>query len=366
MDAKRSQPLAYRGSISLLAPISLPAPVPPQAMTSTSPNGNGTRPAPATRPSQRPTALELIRLAEAGAPTPRVEQPTRPQLPELPGPTAPATPGLFSAEQTAALAAPLNRAHVQTRSQAGRSLSYLEGWVAIQEANRIFGFDGWQRETIELRCVSETRRPIGRDQKPGWGVTYIARVRIRLGSQARGGATLVREGSGAGHGIDTDLGLAHESALKEAETDAMKRALMTFGNPFGLALYDKQQRQVTGSVRQERASRQQGGWAQAGDGQQVVEAGTIRPQVWSLDPAGTPAETSAAALVALEPAVVQRLHGAINSLPRPQLDALVSAFRQRFRLAEGASVAAAITQKQHHDWIEAFLVQVEGDGQRLK
>ena len=360
MDAKRSQPLAYRGSISLLAPISLPAPVPPQAMTSTSPNGNGTRPAPAARPSQGPTALELIRLAEAGAPTPRVEQPTRPQLPELPGPTAPATPGLFSAEQTAALAAPLNRAHVQTRSQAGRSLSYLEGWVAIQEANRIFGFDGWQRETIELRCVSETRRTIGRDQKPGWGVTYIARVRIRLGGQARGGATLVREGSGAGHGIDTDLGLAHESALKEAETDAMKRALMTFGNPFGLALYDKQQRQVTGSVRQERASRQQGGWAQAGDGQQVVEAGTIRPQVWSLDPAGTPAETSAAALVALAPAVVQRLHGAINSLPRPQLDALVSAFRQRFRLAEGESVAAAITQKQHHDWIEAFLVQVEG------
>ena len=350
MDAKRSQPLAYRGSISLLAPISLPAPVPPQAMTSTSPNGNGTRPAPATRPSQRPTALELIRLAEAGAPTPRVEQPTRPQLPELPGPTAPATPGLFSAEQTAALAAPLNRAHVQTRSQAGRSLSYLEGWVAIQEANRIFGFDGWQRETIELRCVSETRRTIGRDQKPGWGVTYIARVRIRLGGQARGGATLVREGSGAGHGIDTDLGLAHESALKEAETDAMKRALMTFGNPFGLALYDKQQRQVTGSVREERVSRQQGAWA----------------EVRALDPAVTPGETSAFALVALAPAVVQRLQGAISSLPRPQLEALVSAFRQRFRLAEGTSVAAAITQKQHHDWIEAFLVQVEGDGQRVK
>jgi hypothetical protein len=41
-----------------------------------------------------------------------------------------------------------------------------------------------------------------------------------------------------------DLGLAHESALKEAETDAMKRALMTFGNPFGLALYDKEQRNV--------------------------------------------------------------------------------------------------------------------------
>jgi DNA repair and recombination protein RAD52 len=41
-----------------------------------------------------------------------------------------------------------------------------------------------------------------------------------------------------------DLGQAHESAIKEAETDAMKRALMTFGNPFGLALYDKEQANV--------------------------------------------------------------------------------------------------------------------------
>ncbi len=40
------------------------------------------------------------------------------------------------------------------------------------------------------------------------------------------------------------MGQAHESALKEAETDAMKRAFMTFGNPFGLALYDKTQANV--------------------------------------------------------------------------------------------------------------------------
>ena len=34
-------------------------------------------------------------------------------------------------------------------------------------------------------------------------------------------------------------------ALKAAETDATKRALATFGNPFGLALYDKDQARVT-------------------------------------------------------------------------------------------------------------------------
>jgi len=41
-------------------------------------------------------------------------------------------------------------------------------------------------------------------------------------------------------------GEAHESAIKEAETDAMKRALSTFGNPFGLALYDREQQNVRG------------------------------------------------------------------------------------------------------------------------
>jgi DNA recombination protein Rad52 len=144
----------------------------------------------------------------------------------------------FTPEQLASLAKPLDRARVKTRKQSGKTLSYIEGWHAIAEANRIFGFGAWDRETLETRCVSERERMIGRENpKPGWGVTYTARVRIRVGA-------IVRDGWGAGQGIDVDLGLAHESALKEAETDAMKRALMTFGNPFGLALYDKEQREV--------------------------------------------------------------------------------------------------------------------------
>jgi DNA repair and recombination protein RAD52 len=143
----------------------------------------------------------------------------------------------FSQTQLDALKAPLSRSHVKGRNQGGRQVSYIEGWHAIDEANRIFGFDGWTRETFELRCVSEKEREIGTSKAQGWGVTYIARVRIMVGN-------ICREGSGAGHGIDRDLGQAHESALKEAETDAMKRALMTFGNPFGLALYDKEQANV--------------------------------------------------------------------------------------------------------------------------
>lgn len=133
------------------------------------------------------------------------------------------------------LEAVLDRSKIKTRSQAGRSFGYIEGWHAISEANRIFGFDGWTSEVVDCRCVAENQRTIGRDKnaRDGWGVSYVARVRIMV-------AGVVREGIGAGHGIDVDLGLAHESAIKEAETDARKRALMTFGNPFGLALYDKE------------------------------------------------------------------------------------------------------------------------------
>lgn len=147
-------------------------------------------------------------------------------------------------DQIKDLKAPLVSSHVKSRKQGGRQVSYVEGWHAIAEANRIFGFDNWTRETTELRMVSEKPRKIGDAQKDGWGVTYIAKVRVVA-------CGVVREGTGAGSGIDVDAGQAHESAAKEAETDAMKRALMTFGNPFGLALYDKEQTNVVDEARQE-------------------------------------------------------------------------------------------------------------------
>lgn len=147
---------------------------------------------------------------------------------------------MFSEAQKEALAAKLDGAKVKTRSQAGQTLSYIEGWVAISEANRIFGFDGWSRETVDTRCVWEGTRTT-RAGKELMTASYTARVRVTVRA---GGEVIVREGTGAGSGMGSDGGEAHESAIKEAETDAMKRALMTFGNPFGLALYDKMQADV--------------------------------------------------------------------------------------------------------------------------
>ena len=147
----------------------------------------------------------------------------------------------FSEVQVKALASKLSPKHIKTRRASnGFRLSYIEGWHAIAEANRIFGFDAWDRQTISTKCVWQERRD-GR-----CACSYVARVRVKV----RAADILIcREGCGSGHGQTLTPGEAHESALKEAETDAMKRALATFGNPFGLALYDKKKRGVRGSIK---------------------------------------------------------------------------------------------------------------------
>jgi Rad52/22 family double-strand break repair protein len=131
----------------------------------------------------------------------------------------------FSARQNLALKRNLDHRHVRTREANGRELSYLEGWYTISEANRIFGFDGWDRETVEFKCV------LARKNRGSFIAVYIAKVRITIHAD---GVAVIREGHGTGQGHGSSAGEVHDIALKAAETDATKRALATFGKPFGL------------------------------------------------------------------------------------------------------------------------------------
>jgi DNA recombination protein Rad52 len=140
---------------------------------------------------------------------------------------------------------PLDSRNVKPPKKFGPKGSYIEAWHAQDEANRIFTHGGWSQEIMQSECVMQSEREIGQNKDPGWGVTYTARVRITVDG-------VVREDFGAGHGYDRDLGLAHESAIKEAVSDAMKRALKSFGYPFGLALYDKDQANVVDGAEAER------------------------------------------------------------------------------------------------------------------
>ncbi len=108
---------------------------------------------------------------------------------------------------------------VKTRTGGGgKQLSYIDHFEAIDGANRIFGHGGWSRHTVLMRQISD--RP----------VAYMAKVRVTVGEVSR---------DGFGYGADPTGKGDHEKAFKEAETDATKRALMTFGYPLGLALYQK-------------------------------------------------------------------------------------------------------------------------------
>src|ERR1019366_2752730 len=95
----------------------------------------------------------------------------------------------FSARQTLALRRNLDSRSIRTRESHGRELSYIEGWYAISEANRIFGFDGWSRETTESKCV------LGRENRGTYIAVYIAKVRITVVAD---GSIVIREGHGTG------------------------------------------------------------------------------------------------------------------------------------------------------------------------
>jgi Rad52/22 family double-strand break repair protein len=137
----------------------------------------------------------------------------------------------FTAAQVKSLEAKLDAKHVKTRQTNSATLAYVEGWHAIAEANRIFGYDAWDRQTITADCVWS-----GMANKY-YAAAYTAKVRIVVRACE---ITVTREGCGSGEGKALTPGEAHALALKAAETDATKRALATFGNPFGLALYDRE------------------------------------------------------------------------------------------------------------------------------
>ena len=97
----------------------------------------------------------------------------------------------FTDEQRQALKAKLSYRHVKTRASNGATISYVEGWHAIAEANRIFGYDSWDRQTLSPRCLW-TRRSAAQTV-----CFYSTKVRITVRA---GDVDYVREGIGTGIG----------------------------------------------------------------------------------------------------------------------------------------------------------------------
>ena len=163
---------------------------------------------------------------------------------------------------TQALGQPLDPALVsQRKGRGGKTFSYIEGHTAISEANTVFGFGGWGFELVENVSL---RRIETVDTKTGEVTVvnaYTAPVRVTVpGAPPRTDIGF--------HAVTDETADGHETAIKGAVTDGMKRALRSFGDRFGNGLYGDQQ-PVVNPPRPERvpaqaqANRRNGSQAQA-------------------------------------------------------------------------------------------------------
>lgn len=136
---------------------------------------------------------------------------------------------------TTELQRPLDPAAIKDPPK-GKFGQYVDGYHMITEANRIFGHDGWSYTITRLEQASEGIVELQGRGEPykQYRCSYICTVQVNVAGVIREGAAV-----GVGNGKPENMGDVIESAVKEAETDALKRALRSLGNTFGLALYEK-------------------------------------------------------------------------------------------------------------------------------
>lgn len=116
----------------------------------------------------------------------------------------------------------------------GRSLSYLTAHYVIDRLNQVFGHMNWTKEIKEVKEVVNTT---SRGQFPA----YIVKVRLTVSIPGEEGSFTCVAKEAYGYGNDKSGQNAHELAIKEAVSDALKVAAKDFGMSMGLALYDKEQ-----------------------------------------------------------------------------------------------------------------------------
>ncbi len=232
---------------------------------------------------------------------------------------------------TQALGQPIDPSLVsQRKGRGGRTFDYLEGHAVIDQANRIFGFGGWGYELVgdvTLRQV-ETVDPQTGEVEVSLG--YSAPVRVTVAG------ALPRTDIGV-HPVSEDNFDGHDTAMKGAVTDGLKRAFRSFGVQFGNGFYGDQ----TQAVQPERVpvqSNGRSGQAQPGNG----------PQAQSRDEAQADKLRKRLIEIAVEQglneeqvgtAVVNRTGKSIDDLTAAELGPLVEAAAAKLRQMQQAEAA---------------------------
>ena len=130
------------------------------------------------------------------------------------------------------LAKPLDQALVSTLPKQGQrpAVDYLSDRHVIDQANRLFGYEGWSIETtVEQTAVMGRIETTNREVREA-AIAYRAQVKVVVG-------LVVRVGDGFARVAEVGSALSEEMAYRAAATDAMKRAFRTFGPQFGNDLW---------------------------------------------------------------------------------------------------------------------------------
>ena len=146
--------------------------------------------------------------------------------------------GTLTAQQIKLLEAPLDPKRVKK----AQNQSHLEGWDVRAHLTRIFGFDGWDEEVLSIDCIYEHLGNELKADKKQWYVTYRCTMRLTVWGTDPDGrraiAKISEEGAVGGAENQPSHADAHDLAMKEAMTQALKRCAINLGTQFGLSLYD--------------------------------------------------------------------------------------------------------------------------------
>ena len=128
------------------------------------------------------------------------------------------------------------------RVEKTQGMAYLEAFDVIAHLTRVFGWEGWDKELLQLDLifedVADKKRQDGTPY-PVYTVAYRCSMRLTI-RDPHGIVVKVVEDVGTGEAINQpSRGDAHDLASKSAVSGALKRCAKDLGDQFGLGLYDK-------------------------------------------------------------------------------------------------------------------------------
>ena len=216
----------------------------------------------------------------------------------------------------------------QRKGRGGRVFDYLEGHAVIDQANRIFGFGGWGYDLVgdvTLRRIETVDSQTG-EVKVDQG--YSAPVRVTVAG------ALPRTDIGV-HPVAEDNFDGHDTAMKGAVTDGLKRAFRSFGVQFGNGFYGDQP-QVGNQPQPQRVPAQSNGKSpvrQAQDRRNESQEEMLRRRLFEIAAEQGLDEDQ------VRSAVVDRTGKGIDDLEAAELGPLVEAAANKLRQMKQAQAA---------------------------